>query len=103
MNGMNGMNPMMNGVNAMNQYPQNGFGGFQTNGYGNGMMQPQPQPVVQPIVNGFGSAMNGNPFSTSGNMKMNTQMTFTAASLAERNRLKQMEMRNDSNVNAFGG
>merc|ERR1711951_84617 len=60
----------------------------------------------------MGSAMNGNPFSTSGNMQMNTQpmnpqmntqMTFTAASLAERNRLKQMEMRNDSNVNAFGG
>merc|ERR550525_2150980 len=55
--------------------------------------------------------MNGNPFSNSGTMNtpqmntqpMSTQMTFTAASNAVRNRLKQMEMRNDTNVNAFGG
>merc|ERR1711879_1045847 len=44
--------------------------------------------------------MNNQQMNT---QPVNTQMTFTAASNAERNRLKQMEMRNDTNGNTFGG
>jgi len=76
-------------------------GGFAPSGYPNGYAVPQQRPM-----NGFNANLNGNPFSN--NMQSGTaqQMTFTAASNAERNRLKQMEMRNaqtqNVNANAFG-
>merc|ERR1712242_519898 len=55
---------------------------------------------VSPTVNGFGGNSNGNPFS--GNVQPNNpQMTFTAASNAERNRLKQMQAKNTT-ANGFG-
>jgi len=74
----------MNGVNMNMGYPQP-MG--MANGYGqNGYVQQQQ----------YGQNVNGNPFSN--NMQSHShnaqQMTFTAASNAERNRLKEMEMRN---------
>merc|ERR1719361_1824649 len=77
----------------------------QMNGYQNpysfgGNPYMQQQPVQQPVMqqNGFGN-YSDNPFSNSNHMPSN-QMTFSTASMAERNRLKQLETRNTQNVHA---
>merc|ERR1712130_712023 len=83
----------------------------QMNGYQNpygfgGNPYMQQQPVQQPVMqqqppmqqNGFGN-YSDNPFSNSNPMPSN-QMTFSTASMAERNLLKQLEMRNTQNVHS---
>merc|ERR1712087_653172 len=87
----------MNQMNGQNGY-QNPYG-FQQNQY---MQQPvMQQQVQQPVMqNGFGN-YSDNPFSGGNSNPMpSNQMTFSAASLAERNRLKQLETRNTQNVHS---
>merc|ERR1719361_2035333 len=84
----------------------------QMNGYQNpysfgGNPYMQQQQVQQPPIqqNGFGNHSD-NPFNNSNIMPSN-QMTFSTASMAERNRLKQLETRNTqnahSNINGMNG